>query len=464
MPDTKTTITLPARLPYSDKVELSVDSKALHQAKPDSKHIVVVGAGVSGLMTAWILLDQGYKVTILAEHWTNSENWVDSRLTSQIAGALWEFPPGGCGVTEMTKVDRGWADVPQYEEWALQSFEFYTKLMDLDDGRYKAEYGLTKAKLTSFFYKTMNDPAHAKTGDMDEEKLSHIEKNSTTTPTATLEKRMTGYKRHLKDLHQVLETNHIGEPYKTDLKDAYTHDAPIINTDKAMIFLMALLGDKGAEFETVRLDKLDKKYLDSLGYHPDGVINATGLGARDLVGDQDVFPVRGAIKRMSNAKHGDFDNLNQAYLVPSQIDPHNPDDHIKTVFLVPRSDDILIVGSIVQPNINQLNLTANSPEVDKMWKRARTFLPSLQDAQPRPEYPLAQGLRPFTAKNVKVRADNKSDLKLVHNYGHGGSGWTLAAGCARTAAYLLTQMLKDSEKTANVVNEALYGAVPAYYL
>ena len=447
-------ITLPARLPYSGEVELSLDSKALHQPKPDAKHIVVVGAGVSGLMTAWILLDQGYKVTILAEHWTNATNWEDSRLTSQIAGALWEFPPGGCGVTEMTKVVPGWADVPQYEEWALQSFEFYTKLMDHQDGRYKAEYGLTKAKLTSFFYKKMSDPARAQTGDLDEEKLSHIVKNSTT------EKRMTGYQRHLTDLQNVLDTNGIGETYQKVLKDAYTHDAPIINTDKAMVFLMALVENKGADVETVHLDRLDKQYLESLGYKPDGVINATGLGARDLVGDKDVFPVRGAIKRMKNSNHEEFENLNQAYLVPSQIDPANKSDHIKTVFLVPRSDDILIVGSIVQPNINQLNLTAESPEVDKMWKRARKFLPSLDDAQPRPEYPLAQGLRPFTSKNVKVRADNKSDLKLVHNYGHGGSGWTLAAGCARTAAYLLTQMLANDKNTADKVNKDLYGAIP----
>ena len=211
-----------------------------------------------------------------------------------------------------------------------------------------------------------------------------------------------------------------------------------------MVFLMALVENKGADVETVHLDKLDKKSLESLGYTLDGVINATGLGAGKLAGDDDVFPVRGAIKRMKNSNHERFENLNQAYLVLSQIDPANEKDHVETVFLVPRSDDILIVGSLVQPNNNQLNLTAESPEIDRMWKRARKFLPSLDDAQPRPEYPLAQGLRPFTSKNVKVRAEKKSDLKLVHNYGHGGSGWTLAAGCARTAAHLLIRMLQKS--------------------
>ena len=122
---------------------------------------------------------------------------------------------------------------------------------------------------------------------------------------------------------------------------------------------------------------------------------------------------------------------------------------------MPRSDEILIVGSIVQPYNDDLDLTADSPEVENMWKRARTFLPSLDDAKVIEEYPLAQGLRPFTAKNAKVRADTSSGLNLVHNYGHGGSGSTLAVGCARTAVYLLEQLLEG--KTADAVNNSIYG-------
>ncbi|KAI6080103.1 hypothetical protein F4821DRAFT_94352 [Hypoxylon rubiginosum] len=40
-----------------------------------------------------VLLDRGYHITILSSAWTSYEQ----RLTSQIAGALWEFPPGVCG-------------------------------------------------------------------------------------------------------------------------------------------------------------------------------------------------------------------------------------------------------------------------------------------------------------------------------------------------------------------------------
>ena len=125
---------------------------------------------------------------------------------------------------------------------------------------------------------------------------------------------------------------------------------------------------------------------------------------------------------------------------------------------MPRSDEVLIVGSIVQTYNKTLDLTADSPELETMWKRARTFLPSLNDAHPIPQYPLAQGLRPFSTKNAKVRADKSTELKLVHNYGHGGSGWTLAVGCARTAVDLLENLMAGT--SANDVNNKFYGSLP----
>ena len=68
---------------------------ALKAAMPSSPNILVIGAGVTGLVTAWTLLDQGYSVTVVAKEWAT---WgKQQRPTSQIAGALWEYPPAVCG-------------------------------------------------------------------------------------------------------------------------------------------------------------------------------------------------------------------------------------------------------------------------------------------------------------------------------------------------------------------------------
>jgi len=58
-----------------------------------SHHIVIIGGGVTGLTTACELLQRNYQVTVIAERYANQEN----RITSQVAGALWEWPPAVCG-------------------------------------------------------------------------------------------------------------------------------------------------------------------------------------------------------------------------------------------------------------------------------------------------------------------------------------------------------------------------------
>jgi D-amino-acid oxidase len=49
-----------------------------------NKRVLIIGGGVSGLTTAWVLLDAGFDVVVLAERWAPAA----PRITSQIAGAL----------------------------------------------------------------------------------------------------------------------------------------------------------------------------------------------------------------------------------------------------------------------------------------------------------------------------------------------------------------------------------------
>jgi len=451
---TDKTIVLKASGSQHPEITITVDTKPRKAPDSTSKHIVVVGGGVSGLMTAWILLDQGYRVTIISKEWAWTSDFQHSRLTSQIAGALWEFPPGGCGLTEIASPGPRWAEITHYREWALESYEFYQKMNSMLNGRLRTEFGASVKKLNQFFF-------HDLSTETVDNKADYLKLEEIKIEAHKQDKRIDNLKIHdTTKIQEVLDGIGVDKEWQKQLKYGYTHDAPIVNTDKAMVFLMTLVMNKGADLETKEFKgKTLVEYGSELKEHygADAIVNATGLGAKELAADEDVYPVRGAVKRIDNNETENFQPLNEAYLVPAQKgDDGQP---TKVVFLVPRNDDTLITGSIIQPYNDQLDLTANSPEVEGMWKRARTFLPALNDAHPVAWYPLAQGLRPFTKKNVKVRAEEAiSTVPIIHNYGHGGSGWTLAIGCARSAVYLLESILKG--KTAKDANDLLYPAKP----
>lgn len=430
------------------EVNITVAPKPLIAPTQKSKRILILGGGVSGLMTAWFLLDKGYLVTILAKDWAWTTDFQNSRLTSQIAGALWEFPPGGCGLTEIESLEKGWSNIEHYREWSLQSYELYKKLNTMLNGRMRAEFGVSVTKLNQLFYQDLDTVNDYNAGEV--HKLSSIRE-------AVGQDRLDNLRVHdAATLTEVFDDLGMVDSWREKLKGGYTHDAPIVNTDKAMVFLMAIVKNKGADLETREITQplTDPEVAESLvkQYRADAIINATGLGSRMVADDPDVYPVRGAVKRIHNNNVDHFEALTEAYLVPAQKGENG--QPTKVVFLVPRNDETLYVGSIVQPHNDQLVLTEESPEVEVMFERARHFLPGLADAKTVPWFPFAQGLRPFTKRNVKVRADTRTKTPVIHNYGHGGSGWTLAAGTSRSAVHLLELVLAG--KTAQQANDVLF--------
>lgn len=134
---------------------------------------------------------------------------------------------------------------------------------------------------------------------------------------------------------------------------------------------------------------------------------------------------------------------------------------------------ILILGGLAQPREWELNLTLDSPEIRRMRERcnnlcgyiipyvnyAFTILCSvsgLEYADYDPEAPLVQGLRPLRENNVRVELEQRAHTRtgglsrIIHTYGHGGSGFSLSFGCASDVLRLVEQLQKDATQPRSV--------------
>lgn len=52
-----------------------------------TSRVLVIGGSVTGLTTAWSLLDAGYAVTVVSDQWAPAT----PRITGQVAGALFVY-------------------------------------------------------------------------------------------------------------------------------------------------------------------------------------------------------------------------------------------------------------------------------------------------------------------------------------------------------------------------------------
>lgn len=398
--------------------DLTPHPRRLVQTTSSSPHILIIGAGVTGLVTAWVLLDRGYKVTIVSKEWTNFSP--NNRLTAQIAGALWEYPPAVCGA----HTDR--ISLFNSKRWCMVAYHAWDAIASVPGLR--AVSGV-KMSPSGFFFPTPveQDPAQFS-------KMAEIISS--------------GVKGFRQDPGLITQRR-VSPSYGA--VDAYELLAPIIDTDQAMMWLMTLVLSKGASTvtEAISGDLLDQEETLRARFGADAIVNATGLSGTELAGDLSCYPIRGALIRVINDGK-DFPKVESALTITADA----VHDSNEIVFLVPRNDNILLIGGIAQPNEHELDLTLDSPIVQRMRKRCEAFLPDLKKARVDPTYPLAQGLRPFRSRNVRVERElrrlpgKELPSRIVHSYGQGGAGWSLSFGCAADVCNLVADALRDQAPVA----------------
>jgi D-amino-acid oxidase len=159
---------------------------------------------------------------------------------------------------------------------------------------------------------------------------------------------------------------------------------------------------------------IERRPVDDLASVPgDVVVNCSGLAARELAGDDQVTPLFGQIVI---TELGDVD---RSLLVTDDRDPD------KLFYMIPRRDELVLGGcSLAWP-------LGKPPEIDpaitrRILDQAHALGLAIGGIRR-----VRAGLRPF---RPEVRLERVG--RIVHNYGHGGAGYTLCRGCAESVAAL----------------------------
>lgn len=167
--------------------------------------------------------------------------------------------------------------------------------------------------------------------------------------------------------------------------------------------------------------------LDDVARNSPLIVNCTGLGARTLVPDDQVHPIRGHHVIVTNPGLTDF----------LEADTGDSPDLIA---IYPHPGHV-VLGGTVEPG--RWDRDPDPATGRAILDRCIRLEPRLADAQVLDHL---VGLRP-TRPHIRVDLQpHPSGAKIAHNYGHGGAGVSLSWGCARKITEMLKAFIPDEPK------------------
>jgi D-amino-acid oxidase len=180
---------------------------------------------------------------------------------------------------------------------------------------------------------------------------------------------------------------------------------------------------------TIYLDYLRQRLTNAGGAIQDGVrfekvgdvdprfdllINCAGFGAKALVPDVDLEPHRGQVAIVPR-----IEGLTCAMVC----------DDAPLMYAIPRARDCVFGGT----NDRSQNLAVDPKSTARIVAECSRVLKIKNP----PVLAERVGIRPFRQSGVRVEREWLRDGRVViHNYGHGGAGFTLSWGCARQTVSL----------------------------
>jgi D-amino-acid oxidase len=171
------------------------------------------------------------------------------------------------------------------------------------------------------------------------------------------------------------------------IDDAAPERVPLMDAPRYLAYLRDRFGGQVLQREIRSFEALEG----------DVIVNCTGFGARELCGDEAL-----------HAGHG------VSLVIPRQRIGRAVVRSEPLTYVIPRPGDC-VLGGYDAP------LPASDADLDAIVARCRELVPGLEGSVAAARH----GIRPL---RDAVRLEREG--RVIHNYGHGGAGFTLSWGCA----------------------------------
>ncbi|HEX8600496.1 MAG TPA: FAD-dependent oxidoreductase [Chloroflexia bacterium] len=219
-------------------------------------------------------------------------------------------------------------------------------------------------------------------------------------------------------------------------RDGYVFETPVIEMSIYLEYLMGRFRELGGRVLVRDVRSLEEAFGESRV-----VVNCAGLGARELVRDESLFPIRGQIVRVEplstrdffldeDEEHGEGGGTVE---IEAGGEADAGDDLHGVTYIVPRSTDCVLGGTA---QVGDWSLELDMGTAREIIERCAWFVPEVREKKVLAH---AVGLRPGRHV-IRLEAEVIGDGRVVvHNYGHGGSGVTLSWGCAEEVVELVKE-------------------------
>ncbi len=219
---------------------------------------------------------------------------------------------------------------------------------------------------------------------------------------------------------QSIPPNHIISDSVTDFfqKDypGYIVHVPLIETPVYLLWLVNRFKSLGGS-----ITKREIKELNELNEF-DLTINCTGLETKSLFEDSEVYPIQGQVVRVP------ADNSIKGMATDFLFGKNEEE----MAYIIPRRDGIILGGSARKGK----NTTEPDPEFSS---RIISYNSEYEHTlKQKPVLETKVGLRPGRSE---IRLEKDPSHPVIHNYGHGGAGYTVSWGCAFSVLDLVRESL-----------------------